>query len=230
MTMDSEARLLAGDLELVGQLVQASNATFLVRISGHEPMNAVYKPIAGETPLWDFPDGPLAHREIAAFRLSRLLSWDLVPVTVLRDGPFGTGMVQEWIEIDPSVDVIELVQSHDPRLAHLALFDALINNTDRKVGHILPIAGRVLGCDHGVSFHHQDKLRTVLWQFRGEPIPSAWLADLEHLQPDAIRDELKDLLSEEDLTALFIRRERLLRSALFPQPSPDWPAVPWPPI
>lgn len=231
MAIDADL-LRSGEIRLVGRLVEASNATLFVAVATDAgEVEAVYKPTAGEAPLWDFPDGTLAFREVAAYQVAQLLEWDLVPTTVLRDGPFGPGMVQEWITIDDEVDLIALAQSDDLRLAHLALFDALINNTDRKIGHLLPTPdGRVLGCDHGVAFHVDDKLRTVLWQFRGESIPPQWLDDLVRLEDAHWRSTLEPLLHGEEIDALLRRRDALLDSGRYPQPSPHWPAVPFPPI
>ena len=131
-------------------------------------MTCIYKPIAGERPLWDFPDGTLAYREYSAYLISNLLGFNLVPLTILREGPYGLGMVQEWIHIDESVDLASYFSSDNPKLRSMALFDAIINNTDRKIGHLLPTAtGNLFGCDHGVTFHEEYKLRTVLWQWAG---------------------------------------------------------------
>jgi uncharacterized repeat protein (TIGR03843 family) len=221
-----------GEIALVGRLVQASNATLFVTVATADgPVDAVYKPIAGEAPLWDFPDGTLAYREVAAHVGARALDWELVPLTILRDGPYGLGMVQEWIETDESVDLVAWAQSRDPRLARMALFDALINNTDRKIGHLLPTAdGRLLGCDHGVAFHEQYKLRTVIWQFRGEPIPDHLLADIERIPPADFTSLLDGLIAPAEIAAFLARRANLLEDGHFPMPPTDWPAVPWPPI
>ncbi len=168
------------DLEIEGRLVDASNATLLASVSeGEDSLRVIYKPIAGERPLWDFPDGNLASREVAAYRLSALSGMDVVPLTILRDGPFGPGAVQLWIEVDPEVDVIAAVQLGDERLRMMALFDAVVNNTDRKFGHILFMpTGEVFGCDHGVTFHEEDKLRTVLWNWAGDAFSESEFAIL----------------------------------------------------
>ncbi|MBO0775100.1 MAG: SCO1664 family protein, partial [Actinobacteria bacterium] len=147
--------LAAGELEVEGRLVAASNATLYctVRCDGREA-NCVYKPVAGERPLWDFPPGTLAGREVAAYALSRAAGWDLVPPTLMRDGPFGPGMCQLWIDADPDADLVALARSTDnAQLREMAVFDAVVNNADRKIGHLLPLpGGRLYGCDHGVCF------------------------------------------------------------------------------
>ena len=143
--------LLDGELKIVGRITDASNATLLAEIEG---ARVVYKPIAGERPLWDFPDGNLANREYASFMVSAELSFNIVPETVLRDGPYGMGMVQEWIEPDEKIDIVEISQSDSPAIRNMALFDLVINNGDRKFGHILPVSEtKIFGCDHGVSFN-----------------------------------------------------------------------------
>lgn len=221
--MSNIEALTHGEITVLGRLAVASNATLLVKV---DEVTAVYKPIAGEQPLWDFPDQTLAYREVAAFEVSEALGWGIVPTTVLREGPYGLGAVQQWIEIDEGIDLIEMAQSDDERLARIALFDAAINNTDRKISHLLPQGNRIYGCDHGVTFHVDDKLRTVLWQWRGRQIPESWLADLSRLDVPA----LKLPLSDEEILAFEHRINRLLKERTFPQPSLEWPAVPWPPL
>ncbi|HWP64084.1 MAG TPA: SCO1664 family protein [Candidatus Binatia bacterium] len=193
----------------------------------------VYKPIAGERPLWDFPDGTLAHREVAAYLLAEAAGWSIVPPTVFRDGPFGPGMVQLWVEADPAVDRVALVVGADPRLRPIALFDVVANNADRKVGHLIPTpAGRILGVDHGICFHAEPKLRTVLWAWRGEPLTADEqdrLADLRDRLLGPLAEELEHHLSRGEVMALRRRIERLLRNPCFPDPDPDRPAIPWPP-
>lgn len=225
MAIDVEAFTFA-EMSVIGQLAVASNATLLVEIEGQR---AVYKPIAGEQPLWDFPDHTLALREVAAFEYSNALEWNIVPRTILRDGPYGMGAVQEWIDID-DVDLIALVQSDNHRLAQIALFDALINNTDRKASHLLPKDGEIYGCDHGVTFHEDYKLRTVLWQWRGSEIPEEWLNHIAQLDRMKVSERLTPYLSPSEISALFERTDALLASKTFPQPNPEWPAVPWPPV
>jgi len=236
-TEDSAIELLtAGQLEVAGRLVEASNATLYCTVT-HEGMQAacVYKPVAGERPLWDFPHGTLAGRELAAYAVSRASGWDVVPPTVYRDGPFGPGMCQLWIDSDPSVDLIALARSgsHDG-LRAMAVFDAVINNADRKIGHLLPApGGHLYGCDHGVSFAEEYKLRTVLWQWRGDPLTADAVRALEHV--GAILDgelaaTLRLWLTDREIRATRIRIEMLLRHRVHPYPPEDWPAVPWPPI
>jgi uncharacterized repeat protein (TIGR03843 family) len=176
--------------------------------------------------------GTLAFREVAAYRFSRIVGLELVPITVLRDGPFGVGAVQQWIEVDEGIDVIAMAQSDDLRLRKMALLDALINNTDRKFGHILiDASGALFGCDHGVTFHTEPKLRTVIWQFAGTPFDTSERELLEKLQQDfsVVTKALESLLSEEELSALLRRTHGLLEKGVFPYPSEEWPAVPWPP-
>lgn len=226
--------LLVGEIKISGRLVDASNATLFGSCThdGNE-LSVIYKPIAGERPLWDFADGNLASREYASFLLSELIGWNLIPVTVLRDGPFGEGMVQQWIDIDEDVDLALFYRTDDARLRKLALFDAIINNTDRKIGHLLPTKdGRVLGCDHGVTFHEEDKLRTVLWQWANLPLTDSEKLELTQLlgHLNLRTTEILHLVTENEYQALIERVERLLSSGEFPAPSEDWPAVPWPPF
>lgn len=223
--------LASAEITITHRLVDASNATLLGDIEGFGKV--IYKPVAGERPLWDFPTGTLAHREVATYLLSEFLQLHAVPRTILRDGPYGPGMVQQWIEIDPEVDLISFGQSEDPQLRLLALFDAIINNTDRKFGHLLIDHNRkLLGCDHGVTFHHEDKLRTVIWQFSGVEFSPKELEMLNTLVRE--QGELKSILGEHlsdlEIGALFGRVDHLLSSGRFPYPSDSWPAVPWPPV
>ena len=234
--------LREGDLEVLGRIVGSSNNALLVRVSrpcpdpGEPPqtMHAVYKPTIGERPLDDFPDGTLTRREVAAWLVSEASGWGIVPPTVLRDGPFGEGMVQAFIEADPAVDVWDMVVGDDPRLRRMAAFDAAVNNTDRKGGHILPIDGgrRILGVDHGVCFSTVPKLRTVLWGWRGQPMAEDELAGLRGVR-DALDGELGaglgELLHRREVRATIRRVEALLATGRFPLPSPTWPAIPWPP-
>ncbi|MEN9351539.1 MAG: hypothetical protein RL455_480 [Actinomycetota bacterium] len=223
--------ILNGELTVVGRLVDASNATLLAQVVGTDPIiEVIYKPVAGERPLWDFPDGNLAFREYSAYLLSDLAKFNIVPYTVLREGPFGFGMVQEWIHIDDSVDVVEFGQSDDAQLRKLALFDAIINNTDRKFGHLLvDINGVLKGCDHGVSFHSEDKLRTVLWQFASEEFSTNEIALLNNVRGLDL-DLFKEYLTPDEISALSRRIEQLATNGIFPEPSQSWPAVPWPPV
>ena len=230
-------RLLGGELALEGRLVNASNASFYGHVEGPRPDDAplacVYKPIRGERPLDDFPDGTLAAREVAAYELSQATGWTIVPPTVLRDGPFGPGMVQAWLEPDPEIDPVGLIRRSDAALRRMALFDAVVNNADRKVGHLLPMTdGHVYGVDHGICFAVEPKLRTVLWNWRGEPLSAGERRVLTGLEPAldaALGRRLGELLAPEEVAATRARIARLLRSGRFPQPDPDRPAVPWPP-
>lgn len=234
---DLLALLREGPLELLGRLPGSTNNALLavVRRDGAEVV-AVYKPARGERPLFDFPYGTLARREVAAFLVSEALGWGLVPPTVLRDGPFGEGMVQAWVEVDGAIDVVELVRTSDRRLRPMAVFDAIVNNTDRKGGHLLPAAGgHVLGVDHGVTFSIVPKLRTVLWAWRGTPFSEAELEGLERVRAglrrgSALATGLEALLHPLEITATRRRVASLLRFGRFPQPPRDWPPVPWPPF
>jgi uncharacterized repeat protein (TIGR03843 family) len=226
------AHLANAELEITGRLVDASNATLYGTADGVE---VVYKPVRGERPLWDFPDGTLAGREHAAYLVSRAAGWDVVPPTLLRDGPFGAGMVQMWVSTDPSVELEELIgRAEDPWLRSMALFDAVVNNTDRKGGHLLPMVdGTILGCDHGLTFHVEDKLRTVLWQWRGEALTAQerrTLVRLDALLAGSLGTALHDELTRREVRAAQARVQRLLAEGTMPWPSGDWPAVPWPPF
>jgi ligand-binding sensor domain-containing protein len=224
--------LLEAELEVEGRLVDASNASFLLNLSrGNERGRAIYKPIAGERPLWDFPDGNLAQREVAAFYLSSLTTWDLVPPTVLRDGPVGIGSLQLWIETNEELEITQRATASTLEMQRFAIFDAFINNTDRKFGHLLlDVNGKMWGCDHGVCFHEEDKLRTVIWQFAGDEIPAELIEDLEKLSSQIDQDYLLTLISENEIRALRARIELLLTTKKFPLPNPEWPAIPWPPF
>lgn len=234
MTEDNEI-LQVGTVKVEGRLVDASNATLLTEIElAGEVVRAIYKPISGERPLWDFQSGTLAFRERAAYLISEAMGFHLVPLTILRDGPFGMGAFQIWIEIDESIDLALYFREVNEHLRKVALFDAVINNTDRKIGHLLPSqTGNLFICDHGVTFHEEDKLRTVLWQWSGHPLNEDELATLRNLR-DSIKvqqiAELSHLLSAVEIEALEMRIERLIAEAIFPEPNPDWPSVPWPPF
>jgi uncharacterized repeat protein (TIGR03843 family) len=234
--MATDAKLINlrdGVLRVTGRLVDASNATLyaIADLAGQE-MVCIYKPKAGERPLWDFPDGCLAHREYAAYLVSEHLGFNLVPLTVLRDGPYGEGMAQEWITIDESIDLAKFFATDHPGLRSMALFDAIINNTDRKIGHLLPINDDVVfGCDHGVTFHVEDKLRTVLWQWSGDSLTTKEIEILKKAVTSLegeLRTQLETLLTTQEIDALAARVQRLLNEGTFPQPNPNWPAVPWP--
>lgn len=223
--------LLSQSMRVVGRLIDASNATLLAEIeSDNQTQKVIYKPVAGEKPLWDFQDGNLAHREYCAFLLSNRAGFDLVPNTVLRDGPFGFGMVQEWIDTDEEIDIINFGQSDDSQLKRMAIFDAIINNTDRKYGHLLYKEGKLLGCDHGVTFHSEDKLRTVIWQFSGEKIDKQEMLLIESASALDYPNLFDSYLTQDEIAAIYERINRLLKSGRFPSPSENWPAIPWPPV
>ncbi len=239
-SLDAEtalALLAAGELTVEGRLMEASNATLLCQVAADGLASlCVYKPVAGERPLWDFPHGTLAGREYAAYLTSEATGWNLVPPTVLRDGPYGVGMVQFWIDVDETVDVERMVRGADPRLRPMAVLDAVLNNSDRKGGHLLPtVTGDVYGCDHGLTFHAEDKLRTVLWGWHGEPLSAVErevVAVLAEALADggALRSSLAPHLTRRELDAAARRARSLRQAARFPEPSGDWPAVPWPPF
>ena len=216
------------ELRILGRITDASNATLLAEL---DDVKVVYKPIAGERPLWDFPTGNLAHREFASYLVSQELGLNIVPKTILRDGPYGVGMVQEWCEPNPDIDVIEIAQSNNEQIRKIALFDVIINNGDRKFGHILPISEKIIqGCDHGVTFNSENKLRTVLWQWRGVEYTPGEIAILSSALELAKSDLLNSYISEGEKLAMISRCTSAIESQVFPQPSEDWPAVPWPPF
>ncbi|HSX66494.1 SCO1664 family protein, partial [Nocardioides sp.] len=215
----------------------------------------IYKPVAGERPLWDFPGAVLAHREVATYAVSEALGWHVVPRTWLGEGPHGPGMLQEWIEEDgapPAVDVVTpgeqqsgqrvvleardesgrpvlLVHEESAALRRIALLDILVNNSDRKGGHVLSRGAERWGIDHGVTFHVEPKLRTVLWGWLGEPLTAEESADIQRVLVDgALLGELRSLLSGPEVDAFLARGRALLEAAVFPAPSGDWPAIPWP--
>jgi uncharacterized repeat protein (TIGR03843 family) len=237
---DDEAALellSEGNLKIEGRLVAASNATMYCTVRRRGQTAAcVYKPVAGERPLWDFPLGTLAGREVAAYAVSQAAGWNLVPPTVMRDGPFGPGMCQLWIDADADTDLVALARSRDqPKLRDMAVFDAVVNNADRKIGHLLPVAdGRLYGCDHGVCFGEEYKLRTVLWQWRGQKLPGRALTALGQLKAGlyggALATTLEELLSPEEIAATRSRIELLIEHRVHPYPPENWPAVPWPPV
>jgi uncharacterized repeat protein (TIGR03843 family) len=255
--------LRAGELEVLGRLVGSSNNAMVVRVwpsptvdealgakpAGAPPpqsqfgkplepgdLLAVWKPTIGERPLFDFPIGTLTRREVAAYLVSEALGWGIVPPTLLRHGPHGEGMVQQWIDIDPEADVIDMVNSDDPRLRRVAVFDAVANNTDRKAGHLLPVpGGHLFAVDHGVTFSVVPKLRTVLWSWADEPFDEQELAGLRRVR-DALDGSgavlplaLRELISMREIEATGARIDELLATGRFPRPNPDWPAIPWPP-
>ena len=233
MIHELQLALELGEIKVAGRLVDASNATLFITITHEDQtIDAIYKPISGERPLWDFDSGNLASRERAAFIISEIGNFNLVPLTILREGPFGLGAVQQWIDIDESVDLAQFFRTEVPSLRATALFDAVINNTDRKIGHLLPDRnGRLFICDHGVTFHQEDKLRTVLWQWAGTDLSSVEINQLRELLIQVNENsELKELINQEEMKALHNRIERLIATSTFPVPNPEWPAVPWPPF
>lgn len=268
---DQGTVMVSGDLTVVGRIRSASNATFLCEAHlGDERVHCVYKPVAGEAPLWDFPDGTLAGREVGAYLISAALGWDVVPHTILRDGPAGPGMVQRWVDqpgdsitdtdvdespagpdlvdllpagrippgylpilqaYDYAGDEVTLVHADDVRLRRMAVFDVVINNADRKGGHILAgVDGRVYGVDHGVSLHAEDKLRTVLWGWAGKPIDDDVLEAVARLG-DAVRGDLGQQLqvhiTRREIAALRARIVALLKHPVMPTPDRHRP-IPWP--
>lgn len=231
---EAERVLATGDLEVLGLLPRASNYTFLARASvGDTERLAVYKPRKGEAPLWDFPAGTLCRREVAAYRLARTLGWPGVPPTILRDGPEGPGAVQLFVDMDPRGEhYFTLAEGRAEDFRRVALFDAVANNADRKSGHcLLDPAGRIFVIDHGVCFHRDPKLRTVIWEFAGEPIPVDLAADLRRVAAElasgALREDLGELLDHREVEAARARTEALVEAGVFPHPGPGRP-YPWP--
>lgn len=250
-----------GELDVRGRLVEASNATLLCGVEADGVgAECVYKPVRGERPLWDFPDGTLAGREVAAALLAEALGWDLVPPTMLRDGPFGPGMVQLWVDSATDAELVDLLppddvpeswrtvlhaedvegnpvalaHADDERLRRMAVFDIVINNADRKGGHVLhTVDGHVLGVDHGVSLHTTNKLRTVLWGWVGEALPAEAVQRLSALRAaleGSLATELAEHISPSEVGAVAERVDQLLRTGVFPEPSGEWPPIPWPPF
>ncbi|MBM7442195.1 SCO1664 family protein [Streptomyces sp. HB132] len=266
--------LAEGELTVLGRVRGASNAVLYCSVAHEgEERTCVYKPVAGEQPLWDFPDGTLAQREVAAYEISEATGWGLVPPTVLREGPYGEGMCQLWIEAEaetghedgnadgppPLLALVEdeepgdgwkavgfaevgegkqalLVHADDPRLRRLAVLDAVINNGDRKGGHLLPASGgRLYGIDHGVTFNADDKLRTLLWGWAGDPLTPEAAEVLDRLSAglepgSALATRLGELITAAEIDALRGRVESLRATGRHPQPSGDWPPIPWPPV
>ena len=234
-SVDLLSLLETGELEVLGLLPRASNFTFLVRVSGDgEQTLAVYKPRAGEAPLWDFPEGSLAAREVAAYVVASDLGWPGVPPTVLRDGPQGPGSVQRFVAFDPERHYLTMHDERPDDFRRVALFDIVVNNADRKSGHcLLGEDGELFVVDHGVCFHEEPKLRTVIWEFAGELIPPDAVGDLEAFRArlrggaGAVRGRLNPLLSPAEIDALDRRLNDLLTSGSFPHPGPGRP-FPWP--
>jgi uncharacterized repeat protein (TIGR03843 family) len=232
--------LVEGELEILGAMSNSSNHTFLARASGDATAGvpdllSIYKPRRGESPLWDFPNGTLCKREVAAYIVAAELGWPSVPPTVLRQGPFGVGSVQLFVEFDPEHHYFTLERSHPQEFREVALFDLVVNNADRKAGHcLLGADGKIWIIDHGVCFNEEPKLRTVIWEFVGEPIPPGLKADLdrlgEHLnEGQELRAALSELLSEDEIGAMSDRLASILREGVFPEPGEGRP-FPWPPI
>lgn len=256
-----EEVLTRGTLELTGRLVAASNASFVgtVELDGLV-LSCIYKPVAGERPLWDFPDGTLAGRERAARVVSEAAGWRVVPATVLRDGRFGGGMVQHWVEVvaertlvdvvapqdvqpgwlsvleaeDGDGQAVRLVHADDARLRTMSVFDVVVNNADRKGGHVLYAgSGAVWGCDHGVCFHTEPKLRTVLWGWAEQPLRDEdrdSVARLVQALDDGLDETLAELLSRPERDALRRRAAGLVAAGRMPSPTGRWPVIPWPPF
>ncbi|MFI9821965.1 SCO1664 family protein [Streptomyces sp. NPDC052013] len=263
--VDPAARelLAEGELTVRGRIREASNAALYCTVT-HDGREAacVYKPVAGERPLWDFPDGTLAGREVAAYEVSEATGWGLVPPTVLRDGPYGEGMCQLWIDPAPGAELLALVDGEEPepgwkaigfaevgagrtallvhaddaRLRRLAVLDAVINNADRKGGHLLPTGdGRLYGIDHGVTFNVENKLRTLLWGWAGEPLTQEALDVLDGLgraltDGGALAARLAPLITPAEIDATRARVDALRTAGRHPEPGGDWPAIPWPPV
>lgn len=230
--------LQLGELKLEGEFLWGSNSTFYVTANLNEVvLRAVYKPLRGERPLWDFPPRTLAKREVAAYLVSQALGWELVPPTVFRkDAPLGAGSIQLFVEHDPEYHFFTFTPEDRMRLRPVVVFDLVVNNADRKGGHVLvDEKGHIWCIDHGICFHEQDKLRTVLWDFAGEPIPSHLVKDLirvgEELRLEANWvAQLKMLLSNSEIQALQRRIEALIHEPFFPAPPEDRRPFPWPPI
>ena len=229
--------LLRGEMTPLGLLPGSSNAALLTRcVLGGDELLAVYKPMRGESPLWDFPDGTLHRREVAAFEVARALGWPNVPPTVLRGGPYGAGSVQAFIEADPAQHyfTLETERADDFRL--VALFDLLVNNADRKGGHcLLDADGAIWVIDHGVCFAIEPKLRTVIWAFIDEPFPAAAMTDLARVVEDLgetghLRATLGALLATDEVEATLARGRALLGAGVYPEPDPETRPFPWPPI
>ena len=256
---DGALDLLArGRIEVEGRLVDASNATLFCGISlDGVSAKCVYKPVRGERPLWDFPNGTLAGREVSTYLISEASGLGVVPPTVLRAGPFGSGMVQLWVETGEQdlVDIVAeadvppgwkavlhahdrygdpavLVHADHERMALMSAFDVVVNNADRKGGHVLhAVDGSVYGVDHGICLHTEDKLRTVLWGWLGEPLPEAAVEGLRRLRSaldGPVGEELHDHLTRGEVRALVERTEKLIVAGVYPAPSSEWPSIPWP--
>jgi len=254
---EATASLHTDALTLQGRVMPASNATFVGEIGA---VRVIYKPVAGERPLWDFPHGTLADRERAAYLVSEAAGWNVVPLTILREGPHGMGMVQVWQDADPAQSAVDIVRAgatpegflhvfdgldasdrevsliHEDSepLRRMAVFDVLVNNADRKGGHVLAMAdGHRYGVDHGVTFHDEDKLRTVLWGWAGQPLTEAELDGVRRVQASLdgeLGADLASHLTPREVEALSWRCADLLAAGIFPEPGTGWPVIPWPPF
>lgn len=236
---EAECALASGTIANVQGIMRwGSNYAALVSVTdGEGVLTAVYKPQRGERSLWDFPDGTLCYREVLAYNVSQALGWELVPATVLRDGPHGIGSLQLFIEHDPSVNFFTLDDSFADQLQRFAVFDAIINNADRKGGHLLLDAQQKLwGIDHGLAFHSAPKLRTVIWEFERQPIAEPLLVSVDNLlntilcQSQPWTESLQSWLTANEVSALVRRIERLLKTRVYPSPSGHGPSYPWPPV
>jgi len=236
-----EKGLSGGQIVLLGMLPGASNYTLLGQLipQGGDPKDfpdaplVVYKPRRGEAPLWDFPPGTLCQREVVAYLLAKATGWNFIPPTVLRDGPLGPGAVQAFIEHDPSITAFDLLPGREQELRQIALFDIIANNADRKAGHVLmDDSGKIWGLDHGLCLNEEPKLRTVLWDFVGEPIPLVDLKSVAELCESIegpLGAELKLYLTDKEVRALQVRVKGVLSDPVFPPPSTARP-YPWPPV
>lgn len=236
--VDILTTLEKGQITLLGEYVWGSNYTFSVQVEYQElAVQAVYKPTRGERPLWDFPRASLAKREEAAYLVSKALGWDLVPPTVYRkQAPIGPGSLQLFVEHDPEYHYFNFRAADRQRLRPVVLFDLLINNADRKGSHVLiDPEGHLWLIDHGICFHREDKLRTVIWDFAGEPIPQEYCAALDRLyqmlkSESELVSQLQAVLSQEEIKALVARARHLLTLNRFPDPHPNRRPYPWPPV
>ena len=236
ITPERTIQLLSqGHLALLGQIPYSSNVIFLASVEdGDLSTLAVYKPRRGETPLWDFRPGTLCLREVAAYVLSQALGWPLIPPTVLREGPYGPGALQLYVDMDPTANYFTLGEKRRPDLLPVALFDVLANNADRKGGHLLlDHSGRIWAIDNALTFHPAPKLRTVIWDLAGEPVPERYLGDLHQVQEllvrrSELRHTLDRLLAEDEVIALQTRLVALLETPVLPHPDPAHCQIPWP--
>lgn len=260
MTAEIRQRLVERPLDIRGRILGASNATLQCSVDAGSDTEfaCVYKPQRGERPLWDFPTGTLTGREVASYEIDRILGFDLIPPTVWRaDGPAGPGMCQMWVEEDDDARLVDVVapdaippgwltvlrasdglghpvvlaHADDPRLQSMAVLDAVLNNGDRKGGHVITDEhGDIWAVDHGVTLSVEPKLRTVLWGWAGTTIPSALLEAVEQLRTHVRSGapEIERWLAQHEVQALLDRCDGLVKEQTFPLPNEDWPAIPWP--